>query len=475
MKIPMRTFQELVGNNPAPRLEPKLVGPQSVPDTGIKLKADDFVIDPHNRVGLPVTTTEDYHGDAEGGFPKDATGYPTHDKDAIDTGILEAKLAVYLSTNQPRVNNTILQETAFGYPMDMASSMEEYISGKTSESCLSDIVDMVTEAYKEQLADVGRYPDIPIIETVDTFIKYQKLKTDTSGHSAIDRIGRIQTLENALQDSIAMATVESGFCPNQRNMNELTPMDPSMRINSYPMYPADAGERSITKLIGDIYNADTFEAMTECAIKLSRMFMESNDIYTVVGESLVYEGAKAREVSRKVRQASRTGVRKAHRAIKNAETNVSKAIDPMEKFVISTKEKIRKADSAQRRNIILRGGIMPKVMRWLKRAIPISAGLVAGQAIPITSVISVIAFIGWFATDKYLDTRERNRIMKELEDEIEIVNEKIEDARGDVNKQKKYELMRIRNKLNRTRDKIRYHLNTPVEDDVIKVNTKEKK
>lgn len=467
----MRTFQELVGNNPAPRLEPKLVGPQPVPDTGTKLKADDFVMDPHNRAGSPVTT-EDYHGNAESGFPTDTTGYPTHDRDAIDTGILEAKLAVYLSDTQPRVINTILHGTASGYLMDTTLSIEGYILGKVSESCLSDIVDTVTEAYKEQLDDTERYPDIPIIETVDTFIKHQKLTTEASGHSSIDRI---QALENALQDSIAMATVESGFCPNQRNMNELTPMDLSTRINSYPMYPADAGERSVTKLIVDIYNADTFESLTECAIKLSKMFMESNDIYTVVGESLVYEGAMTREASRKIRQASRTGIRKAHRAIKDTETNVSKAIDPMEKFVISTKEKMRKADSAQRRNIILMGGIMPKVMRWLKRAIPISAGLVAGQAIPVTAVISVIAFIGWFATDKYLDARERNRIMKELEDEIEIVNEKIEDARGDANKQKKYELMRIRNKLNRTRDKIRYHLNTPVEDDVIKVNTKERK
>lgn len=474
MKIPMRTFQELVGNNPAPRLEPKLVGPQPVPDTGIKLKADDFVMDPHSRAGSPVTT-ENYHGSAVSELPKDVTGYPTHDKDAIDTGILEAKLAIYLSNNQPHVNNTVLQETATGLPMDTPLSIEEYISGNVSESCLTDIVETVTNVYKEQLADVTRYPDIPIIEAMDTFIKYQKLTTEACGHSAIDRIGRIQALENALQDSIAMATVEGGFCPNQRNMNELTPMDPSMRINSYPMYPGNAGERSIVKLIGDICEADTFEAMTECAITMSKMFMESNDIYTVVGESLVYEGARAREVSRKVRQAGRTGVRKAHHAIKAAETNVSKAIDPMEKFVISTKEKIRKADSAQRRNIILRGGIIPKLMRWLKRAMPISAGLIAGQAIPVTAVISVIAFIGWFVTDKNLDNKERNRIMKELEDEIEIVNEKIEDARGDANKQKKYELMRIRNKLNRTRDKIRYHLNTPVEDDVIKVNTKDKK
>ena len=39
-----------------------------------------------------------------------------------------------------------------------------------------------------------------------------------------------------------------------------------------------------------------------------------------------------------------------------------------------------------------------------------------------------------------------------------MVNEKIDDARGDSNKQKKYELMRIRNKLNRTHDNIKFNL-----------------
>ena len=37
-------------------------------------------------------------------------------------------------------------------------------------------------------------------------------------------------------------------------------------------------------------------------------------------------------------------------------------------------------------------------------------------------------------------------------------NEKIDDSRGDDNKQKKYELMRIRNQLQRTSDKIRHNL-----------------
>ena len=45
-----------------------------------------------------------------------------------------------------------------------------------------------------------------------------------------------------------------------------------------------------------------------------------------------------------------------------------------------------------------------------------------------------------------------------MEDELEVVKEKIDDSRGDENKQKKYELMRIRNELQRQMDRVKYNL-----------------
>ena len=177
------------------------------------------------------------------------------------------------------------------------------------------------------------------------------------------------------------------------------------------------------------------------------------------------------------RQKARSITRKISKTAKSVKTNVKKATDPMTKFIDNTMAKAKKADSEERRNIILKGGVVPKVTRWLKRAIPISVGLIAGQAIPVAAVISAIAFLGWLASDKALDHREKAKILKELDDEIEMVNEKIEDARGDSNKQKKYELMRIRNKLTRTRDNVKLNLGSKVvgrlpEDDTIGHNKK---
>ena len=119
------------------------------------------------------------------------------------------------------------------------------------------------------------------------------------------------------------------------------------------------------------------------------------------------------------------------------------AIDPMEKFVKDTMKKIKDADENERRNIIIQGGVVPKVTRWLKRSILLIAGSAVGAVCSPIAIVTCITFLGWIASDK---------------DEIQIVNEKIDDSRGDENKQKKYELMRIRNKLSRTQDKIRLGL-----------------
>ena len=130
----------------------------------------------------------------------------------------------------------------------------------------------------------------------------------------------------------------------------------------------------------------------------------------------------------------------------------------MEKFIDQQYTKLKEKDAAERREVIIKGGCVPKVMRWIKRGIKILILGAVGQVIPAAAIISGITFIGYIATDKYLDRKERAKIMRELEDEIMICNEKIDDSRGDDNKQKKYELMRIRNNLTRTRDKIRFGL-----------------
>ena len=596
MSIPMRTFQSLLGNNPQPRTEPKLVGPAPMhPTKEDKLNGNDLVMDPHNRIGSPTTSNpvtelfgigekkpvsaekkvvakpltdaqlkkaqsiaksvlnnpkykvykkafafdtmdrvketgqfsdgsyvvayvdlwkawpnlrvvisrdnaiadlqtsfendinvelnkvgmrgttqggdwdttflyifnldtvlENYHGSAEEKLPKDTTGYPTNNEPVlVDTqGIgavigVEEGLSIY-------GNQMILDE------------IKTVLAGATMEGIDSNLVERFTELYRYQLEHVEKYPDLPVVRQFDHMIQHVVNESVETNDLKL----RVMTLQDDLMKGVQKANFEAGFCPNQRNLNELTPMDPTMRMQSYPTYPVEACERSCARLIDNIIFAKNDEELTEAFMILARMEQLVNEQYSVC-EGVIIEGS----ASMAARSATRSATRKISNASRKVKTSVKKALDPMEKFIENTMTKAKKADSEERRNIILRGGVVPKITRWLKRAIPIAAGLVVGKAIPVAAVLSAIAFLGWIATDKALDHREKAKILKELDDEIEIVNEKIEDARGDSNKQKKYELMRIRNKLNRTRDNVKLNLGSKVvgrlpEDDAIGHNKK---
>ena len=60
--------------------------------------------------------------------------------------------------------------------------------------------------------------------------------------------------------------------------------------------------------------------------------------------------------------------------------------------------------------------------------------------------------------------KKRLEFVRMLDDEIRMLDEKIDDARGDGNRKAKYALMRTKNELVNTRDKIRYNLTTTKSD-----------
>lgn len=180
------------------------------------------------------------------------------------------------------------------------------------------------------------------------------------------------------------------------------------------------------------------------------------------GAGVVEEASKAgkvaRAASREVQKKEEKVIRKRGGAAHEVKQAVKNAIDPMEKYINQMFQKAKKADADERREILIKGGTMPKIRRWVKRSIGLAAGAAVGTVIPVAATISGIALIAYIATDKMLDAKEKRKIIRELEDEINIVNEKIDDSRSDENKQNKYELMRIRNELERTKDRILLNL-----------------
>ena len=78
-------------------------------------------------------------------------------------------------------------------------------------------------------------------------------------------------------------------------------------------------------------------------------------------------------------------------------------------------------------------------------------------------VKGVLALIVRHCLKKKATNKEKKMIIQELDSEIEICEEKIEDAKGDHKRKEKYKLMRIKKELENARAKIRIGMGVPYE------------
>lgn len=305
------------------------------------------------------------------------------------------------------------------------------------------IIESFTNRYTEN------YYNLPIVSGIN--LLYESMNDEYKDDYI--KSSMLSSVFEKLISKISNTLIENGFNPNP--------------FNIYNLCPFDAGVSNVTRTIYDIIDADTDEELTEALFHYSILdkicesvgdkifYMNPDELV----ESVWFEDAVSEGSGGKIGAIARTAARKSsrfvndklHKAKSGAEhvaIAAGKVVDPMARFVLQADQKIREADHNERRKVIIQGGYSGKLIRWIKRAI---AMVLASVAIPggLGVIASAISLVGFIATDRNLDKLERNRILRELEDELKIVTEKIEDSRGDENKQKKYELMRIKANLER--------------------------
>ena len=102
----------------------------------------------------------------------------------------------------------------------------------------------------------------------------------------------------------------------------------------------------------------------------------------------------------------------------------------------------------QKREKLITGKNTIRLSKVLKSIIGIivAGGLVKSHPI-VGAAITIIGLLGARGLSKATEVREKRRIMLELETELKITREKIEDAKGENAKDKKYQLMRIESEL----------------------------
>ena len=132
--------------------------------------------------------------------------------------------------------------------------------------------------------------------------------------------------------------------------------------------------------------------------------------------------------------------------------DVNKKVESMDKWFQDTARTLKYGFQNNKRNEIIEGDFFPKMSKVVKRAI------VLGATWAINPAIAVIGAATAFVLSKKGTETQRKKIMRELNNELQLIEEKIKDADSNNDKKQKYELMRLKQKLENNRDKIKRYI-----------------
>lgn len=249
-------------------------------------------------------------------------------------------------------------------------------------------------------------------------------------------------------------------------------------VGASPIAVSDAlTNRKDSKEIGEWVKSDEFIKIVEDKRKKLQAVKESfeddefddledelEDIFDDFNEEdeFVEEGTKSDEKRKKVNVAANKIKTKAHKlkdktkkagqGTKAALHQVKKVGDALDDAATNTVNKAKNTYRNDIREEIIEDKTRIKLFRIIRK------GIGVGVAAMVNPAVGAITALTTYALSKKVKEKERRRILNELNEELEIVNEKIEDARGDSDKEKKYQLMRIRNQLNRDIKRIQYRV-----------------
>lgn len=139
---------------------------------------------------------------------------------------------------------------------------------------------------------------------------------------------------------------------------------------------------------------------------------------------------------------------KTKQNMKNTKYEVDRKTEKMDRWFDNMAKDIRHGFTNNARDDIIEDNF-PKISKMVKRAI------ILGFTWAVNPAIAVIgAMTAWALSKKGKETQ-RKRILKDLNNELEMIEEKLKDADANSDKKKKYELMRLKQAVQNNRDKIK--------------------
>ncbi len=165
------------------------------------------------------------------------------------------------------------------------------------------------------------------------------------------------------------------------------------------------------------------------------------------GKKAIFKGReKIKKKKDEYEPKVKSGIKKVKEAIKQLPSAFKSLVD-------NTYGRLKRMNRAERKKAMLEGGMYRKLSSLIRN------GLRIGTSIALGPVLGSIFFIGSIVHSAHTSDRIKNEIVADMKQELAITKEKIRDADSNGDKEAKYQLMRIKDQLERDINKVTFNLN----------------
>ncbi|MDD3172136.1 MAG: hypothetical protein PHF63_00455 [Herbinix sp.] len=177
---------------------------------------------------------------------------------------------------------------------------------------------------------------------------------------------------------------------------------------------------------------------------------------TTYFNDVVTEAGKMKKVARKIAAKSDAALQQVKKIGRDEHVLkiLGRSLVNWERSANDVIEKIRSSDAKERRERILKGTVRVKLLKIVRDT---TLALAVGT-ITLTPAYAALTLLVSTVLSKHFDAKQKAILLKDLEHELKIIEEKIDDARSDNDKASKYKLMRLKNRVERDINRIKYNL-----------------
>jgi hypothetical protein len=280
-----------------------------------------------------------------------------------------------------------------------------------------------------------------------------------------------------------MAEADYSFDDALGITEEMISRNPFMLLHAVPCIESDSLDIEDDPLFEAFFWAMSVTNGNEELLAEAMLYESPQAIAEAIGDVTVGKAANnaaagikasAQDTADKASETAGTITRGVRRFANNVKHNV---VNPIAVRLHNMVKAISDANEEEKREMVISGSFFHKIRHLFKKILlfwwvrPAIFALIPGFGFsPLTPIIWLTKLVittgmavdivekGYKATvgDGNLAPKTRNRVIQELELELRMTREKIEDARGAGDREKKYALMRLENKIEQEISRIKY-------------------